>query len=909
MAVTVEELRAVLRLEMKPFMRDLQSLHGVNARAARQVEAAWQNTNRRLNGIGRGMATSLIAPLAGIAAAASVREVLDYADAWTTAQNKLNAAGEIAGRQARSLEEVNEIASRTRTSITATVDLYAKLLRATAGVADSELEVARATEIVNKAFKAGGAATSEQIAGILQLSQGLGSGILQGDELRSVRENAPLLAQAIADEFETTIAGLKDLGAQGEITSARVFRAILNAQPQIERAFASTNATISDGMTRVGNALTQYIGQSDQSLSASQRLVAGLNALADNFDQTADIVLKLAGVIAGALVGRSIAGMIRSLGVGTAALLTFVRAARTMGGLGVAMSGLGAAAGPVGLLIGGAVVTALLAFSSSSTDASASARTYADALEEVRASAEAAESAVSGATEAIDERGRNELEGGIAEGTAQIDAARDAVVAYIASIEEIANPRYVSEEQLQQLRDVRQGLDDNTMSAEDAEQAIFALANSDPNFQNLADQFGPLIGALMNAIAATDLLQGKLAGLGGGPSFREAENASMEAYGELAETNNEFVEGAERRNALTADQLALENEIASVRREADRAGALLTTGQVTELASANIAAGERRSAAGRSGSGGGGGGGGSARENELEREIEQIRERTEAFTQEAAAVGLSAIEAAKAEASFSLLNAAQEAGIAVTPELRGQIDELAGAYAAASVAADEAKAAQDNLNDVISEANGLAKDVLGGFISDLRSGKSAAEALAGALQKVGDKLIDIALNSLFPSSGGGGLLSSLLGSIFGGGGGIPQFAPIAGGMFDKGGYTGPGGKHKAAGIVHAGEYVFDQDAVRAAGGPAALDAMRRNLKGYANGGFVGSLPPVTGRTASKSAAAGPIAVTVDVSGARGSAEIEEAALRGAKAGADLAIKRMRGPEGVSVMGNAQQRFG
>jgi phage-related minor tail protein len=60
------------------------------------------------------------------------------------------------------------------------------------------------------------------------------------------------------------------------------------------------------------------------------------------------------------------------------------------------------------------------------------------------------------------------------------------------------------------------------------------------------------------------------------------------------------------------------------------------------------------------------------------------------------------------------------------------------------------------------------------------------------------------------------------------------------GLWDEGGYTGPGGKYEAAGIVHKGEYVLDADTVMRAGGPHALDGLRKGLRGYADGGFVGA---------------------------------------------------------------------
>lgn len=200
------------------------------------------------------------------------REIRQYADAWTEASNKIAAAEEIAGRHARSLSGVNEIAERTRTSLADTADLYAKLLRSTSDVAESEMEVARATEIVNKAFKAGGASLQEQTAGIRQLAQALASGYLQGDELRSIRENAPLVAQALADEFNTTIGGLKQLGAEGKLTTDRLFKAIIEGGDEIEAAFARTKPTIEDLFTILGNGFTEYVGSSEAAANVTEAL-------------------------------------------------------------------------------------------------------------------------------------------------------------------------------------------------------------------------------------------------------------------------------------------------------------------------------------------------------------------------------------------------------------------------------------------------------------------------------------------------------------------------------------------------------------------------------------------------------------------------------------------------------------
>lgn len=803
MAVTVEELRAVLRMEMKPFMRDLQQLNGVNVKSARQVERVWKNTNRRLDGVGRSMARSLVVPLASIAAAASVREVAHYADAWTEAGNKIAAAGQIAGRQGRSLEGINAIANATRSGISETTDLYAKLLRSTKTVAKSEQEVATATEIVNKAFKAGGAAASEQTAGILQLSQALGSGLLQGDELRSIRENAPLVAQAIAAEFKTTISGLKQLGADGELTTDRVFKAILAAQPQIEKAFGRTNQTIADGMTRVNNALTQYIGQTDSGLSATQRIVSGLNSLADNFDQTADVVLKFAAVIAGALVGRSLALMIAKLGLGASAIINFVKAARTMTGLAAAFGGLGAAAGPVGLLIGGAVVGSLALFSSTSAEASIAAKTYAEALAEVEAAANKVPAAIDGATAAIDEKTRNSLIGGLEEGKKQIEETKQAVLDLFDQLFRNVDRDTISPVQLQQLEDLRDRLKNGDTAAGEVEQALFKLATSNPDFQAVANAFSPLLTALANAIAATDLLRGKLAGVGSVPDDRDTRS-SKDPYIVARNAGNDFVKEAQRKNSLTKEQLALETEIAKVKKAAG-ADAILTEKQIADLAAQNIAADKRRGAEGKKTKAPK-----KTADDRFDNDIQAIRDRTAALIEEQALVGKSYFEQERRRAALDLEQDAlkqvrEEArkkgdqdwqNAQLTPEQTKRIDEASEAYARQAEILRQVQEEQAKAEDAAMEFYDTFKS---GMIDAITGATSFKDALVKILEKLADMVLNAAFDALLkPASGSdpGGAF----GSIFSG---IGKMLGFASGTPNTGGVRG-----QPVGIVHGQEAVI-----------------------------------------------------------------------------------------------------
>lgn len=166
----------------------------------------------------------------------------------------------------------------------------------------------------------------------------------------------------------------------------------------------------------------------------------------------------------------------------------------------------------------------------------------------------------------------------------------------------------------------------------------------------------------------------------------------------------------------------------------------------------------------------------------FEGDIAQVQKRIDLLNAEIeATAGLSkgvedygyAVEKAKIKAE--LLNEAKAKELEITPELMARIDQLAGNYAKLSAAkqqnieADRAfKKSQEELARSQEEFNNLAKDVLGGFITDLVNGKSAAEALAGALEKVASKLLDIALDQLFSSAGGGGGLGGFISSFFGG---------------------------------------------------------------------------------------------------------------------------------------------
>jgi tape measure domain-containing protein len=280
-------------------------------------------------GVGAGgtlmAARGLLGPVAGVLSAQGIGEM---ADEWTAAGNKLRSVESITGMHLMTLQELNDVATETRTGFSETVSLYTRLATSSSKLVSSEQELADITETIAKSFKVGGAAASEQAAGILQLSQALGSGFLQGDELRSLRENAPLIAQAIAEEFNTTIGGLKQLGADGELTAERVLKAIVGMKDGVDEAFAQTNATIGESFTLLFNQMGETSNSIDKATGFTKQFAIELGNLSSAIDNMANNpgLDNFLAIFGAKLVEGGLADNIRDFATGAARSLDEVKA-------------------------------------------------------------------------------------------------------------------------------------------------------------------------------------------------------------------------------------------------------------------------------------------------------------------------------------------------------------------------------------------------------------------------------------------------------------------------------------------------------------------------------------------------------------------------------------------------------
>ncbi len=158
--------------------------------------------------------------------------------------------------------QVFATAMATRSDLTDTADLVNKLLISGVYTGSNATRSAIGTAgIINKALIAGGGTAEENQRALRQLTQGLASGALQGDELRSIREQTPYFAQVLAEglaqvdeRFEGIgIGDLKELGSQGELTADRIVKAMWAMQDEITEDFEAMPKTFGQAMTSLGN--------------------------------------------------------------------------------------------------------------------------------------------------------------------------------------------------------------------------------------------------------------------------------------------------------------------------------------------------------------------------------------------------------------------------------------------------------------------------------------------------------------------------------------------------------------------------------------------------------------------------------------------------------------------------------
>ena len=179
------------------------------------------------------------------------------ADELTSIRSRINLINDGSQTTAQIMEKVYDAAQRSRGSYIDMADSVAKLNMLAKDAFSSNEEAIAFVEQLNKQFKISGASVQEASAAMYQLTQAMAAGKLQGDEFHSIMENAPLLAQSIANEMGLTVGQLKEMSSQGLITSDIIKEALFNSAEETNAKFAEIPMTFAEVGQSIQNELIQ----------------------------------------------------------------------------------------------------------------------------------------------------------------------------------------------------------------------------------------------------------------------------------------------------------------------------------------------------------------------------------------------------------------------------------------------------------------------------------------------------------------------------------------------------------------------------------------------------------------------------------------------------------------------------
>lgn len=258
-----ETARLVLAVDSREVDRGQRSLDGLTSKS-RRAEQETERLSRatdQLSGAYRGLRNVLAAVGAGLA----VRAVIRAADTYSELRSQLRLVTESQEELNETYEAAYRLAQETRGGLEETINLYARLARSSEELDLTNQQLLTVTRAINQSFVVSGASAQEAASATLQLSQGMASGTLRGEELNSVLENSPRLARAIADGLGVTIGELRTLGAEGQLTGSAVTRALLSSADSINREFQDMPRTVGQSLQQLRNDLIDTFGETDVS--------------------------------------------------------------------------------------------------------------------------------------------------------------------------------------------------------------------------------------------------------------------------------------------------------------------------------------------------------------------------------------------------------------------------------------------------------------------------------------------------------------------------------------------------------------------------------------------------------------------------------------------------------------------
>ena len=286
-------------IDTRSFQRAREELARLGAQLDELEEQARQ-AGGAAGGAADAMQSKFMRAAAVIGAAFSVKNIIGLADAMTQTQARLNLITGDLEKTAALQDQIMASANRSRASYQSTADAVAKMGIMAKDAFSSTDELVAFTELINKQFTIAGASAAGQEAAMLQLTQAMASGVLRGEELNSIFEQAPTIIQTIADYLGVSIGQIRQMASEGQITAEVVKSAMLASADEINAQFEAMPYTFAQVWTMIQNTLLQAFEPLIQAIGAGAQWI---------YDNWSTIEPVLAGVGAAVLVVAAALGI------------------------------------------------------------------------------------------------------------------------------------------------------------------------------------------------------------------------------------------------------------------------------------------------------------------------------------------------------------------------------------------------------------------------------------------------------------------------------------------------------------------------------------------------------------------------------------------------------------------------
>ncbi|HEZ2359339.1 TPA: tape measure protein [Neisseria meningitidis] len=265
-----------------------------------QAQQAADKVKTEVDKIGSGL-SGLTGLLAGLASVGFAKSMLDTADAVQSINSQIRQVVSSETEYLAVQRQLLDTANRTRASLESTASLYVSTSRALKDYGYTQQEILKFTEATNNAMTIGGVGAQQQAAALMQLSQALGSGVLQGDEFKSIAEAAPILLDTIAEYMGKSRAEIKKLGSEGQLTADVIFKAISGASEKFGEQATKMPMTMGQALTVFSNNWQSMVSKLLNDSGTMSGIAAVIKLIADNLNLVVPIVAGFAAAIAAAV--------------------------------------------------------------------------------------------------------------------------------------------------------------------------------------------------------------------------------------------------------------------------------------------------------------------------------------------------------------------------------------------------------------------------------------------------------------------------------------------------------------------------------------------------------------------------------------------------------------------------------